>query len=210
MAFKLRLLNTQCYLELVKELEWVIKGNSDTLESMLEYCTTTLQSEEFLKWNGLSHWLIDIWIEQLTKVSNEASIATVSSIGPIVVALRCMPLFQFSYLSGLDISPNLIMLGEDDGGLYGILLNSDEWFDTFFLNRFTKAEEPFSVGENMFFMNDGELRNFYKVAQGADIPDESNAPGFAQPLCSQTRRRLVNLIQVCLEGSNLTICVSSD
>ncbi len=208
MGFKLRMLDKNLYESVVSDLDQVTAGSREALDKVLMACLARLKSEGFLRWNGSSLWLVDVWAERLRSARGKAVGASARGIAPAAIALLCMPMFQFSYLSGQSQSPNLVTLGEDDGGLYGIMMDYDPWIDNLFLDRFSNNLEKYAIDEGMFLMHTSDLNSFLEVVSNLTVPSKSTMSSFVPSLATSARKRLLELMQKVLEHDRCVIAVS--
>jgi hypothetical protein len=116
-------------------------GNASELRKLAARCEQVLLSKTFAQRN--SEEVRNRWAEacRLVHQYGEAS----GEFSEAAIALAAMPDFQASYYTkGHDtpISPALVYIGDDDGGLYGEL-RRDRWFEENFAQGFgARATEP--------------------------------------------------------------------
>jgi hypothetical protein len=207
MGFEFRYLDVDNYKLVVKELDLILEGDTKTKNNVVEWCVSFLKSDLFIIWNSESKWKIDLWEKKILNTISTKPEEFVNTLAPIVIPLKSMPLYQFSYLSCHEQSPNLVILGEDDGGLYGILRESDSWFDDLLSSSFNRRCEKYSAGEAMFILDTKELELLNNAVKNTVIPEKSDLPGFSREWCIKARLRLLELIKRCLDSSKDTICI---
>jgi hypothetical protein len=135
-----------------------------------------------------------------------ASAEAVESIAEVFIALTCMPEYQMAYEYGTEWSPNLVVLGESDGGLYGVLGGADPWFSRLLDSRFPRSRVKYPVGESMIVLDRADVK-LLEAAIGK-VTDEmcANAP-WPEP-CRNTRARLASLVGRCISQKDTTLAVS--
>lgn len=202
MTFQLRIINEKCYQELVASLDRIASdSDSNLLGRLVDEGCKQLDRDEFLRWNRSASWLIAAWKERLDAAINGRSDIAVGQVSDILVALHCMPEFQFSYQSSFEISPTLVSLGDDDGGLYGILRDADPWFDQYFQDAFVMRHERYAYGQAMFLVTREELPNLQRAARQVDV-------AICSRYCAEAHQRFLALIEYCSQNLQWQIAVS--
>jgi hypothetical protein len=112
---------------------------------LVRRCLKALHEEAFRHWNGSYAWLMEDWNRRLEDARTRLTPDAVDRIAPVVIALCCMPLFQYSPHAAPTRSPNLVLLGDYDAGLFGLLADADPWFDALFAEQLPNRHESMRV-----------------------------------------------------------------
>ena len=117
-----------------------------------------------------------------------------------------MPDYQMSYYYGDERSPNLVVIGDDDGGLHAVLANADSWFDGLFFERFPKTSVKFGVGRAMIILDREDTARFQKIAKNL-TKEQCDHARFPEASW-ETRARLLRLLENCLAQDDGQLAVS--
>jgi hypothetical protein len=95
------------------------------------------------------HWT-GSWLSKLNALSENPapSREAIEDLGGMCAIACAMPDYQgiaHYGAPGARLSPNLVMLADCDGGLYGRLANDDRWFDTLLIDVFSGFDEDHGV-----------------------------------------------------------------
>jgi hypothetical protein len=201
-AFHLRLLDTRSYRELCCELDRARGGDTNVLASLVARCRPLLHGERFGHWHAAYGWLLEDWSERLERAEEGSLDRGVIEVTEIAVALCCMPEFQYSVHAAPARSPNLVVLGDYDAGLYGAIADADPWFDELFAQRFPRASERYHVDDAMIVLEKDDVRRLGEAASKIEPPPAgASGPGAALA-------RLRSLVQRASAEPDLTVAVS--
>ena len=212
--FDCRLLLLPAYERAVRDLERVAQGDEAALRGLERRCQSALLEGAFQRWNPS---LGTDWLEALAPPGGKPSAAVAAQLAEAVIALGCMPAFQMHYVQSFDASlgriasdesPNLVVLAEDDGGLYRVLGDVDSWFTLLFSQRFPTAKQRYAVGRAMIVLDRSDLERL-AGALGNATP-EACRRAHDPEVCLATRARLDALVGRCLatEGGALAVSES--
>jgi hypothetical protein len=211
--FNCRLLMGGAYETAVRELERVAAGDAAALAFIRERCRSWLESEAFWKWHSgdLGRYRQTRWRKLVDRLPDHASPDAAQSIADVFIAAACMPEFQAKYGCGqastvahADVSPNLVPLGDYDGGLLGILVTASGSFANIFFAGFARPQK-YGVGAAMVIFDHAELpllRVF--IAQATD---DQCRTALVPEACLDARARLETLVARCLSLENGLLAV---
>lgn len=204
MSFELRLLDTAKYRNLTAGLDRVAAGDRAALKKLTDLSRAYLESEAFHHWNHYFDSLKSRWLEVFAAAEQgPVSLDQWDALVDYLVAAVAMPEFQRSTLAADGPSPNLVVLGNEDGGLYGVLRNMSRWFDQLLLERLTSSCVRYPYGPSMVLFDRETVTKLHDLLGQVDIPPDP-APGF-----SETMVRLKDLCARCLASQDFVIALSS-
>src|SRR5262249_24390593 len=129
---------------------------------------------------------------------------TAARLGEIATATLCLPEFQLHALAGDEQSPNLVVLGDSDGGLFGVLTHHVAWFEPWLIEGFSQPADRSGSGPNMCCMTD---RDVALLAQSLGL--ESHCSTAPQPEhCLAALTHLSALLDTALSRPEYAIVVS--
>lgn len=206
--FDCRLLVSREYETAVRDLERVAGGDDSALRSIQTRCREELVRGTFARWHAsaIGLYLQKRWPEIVNGLPSRAGVEAAESIAEVFIALACMPEFQAAYEYGTKVSPNLVVLAESDGGLYGVLCNADRWFSELLIERFSRSTVKYPVGRAMIILDRLDLRHL-EVAIGK-VTDEMCRKALAPDVCRSTCARLALLVGRCLREDDGVLAVS--
>jgi hypothetical protein len=203
--FDCRLLIGSEYEAAIHELERIEAGGPDVVDAVRDRCLRLLEAGPFQKWHpAMDQYLFRAWQKELRSLRKSEGVSY--RIAEKLIALAAMPDFQMSYQYGDQKSPNLVVLGDNDGGLYGVLCNEDAWFDSLFITRFSQSAAQFGVGRSMVVLPQDDVRRFYRTV--ANLGEDRCSGARAPEACWQTRERLLLLLTNCLRHTDLKLAIS--
>jgi hypothetical protein len=201
-SFHLRLLDNRSYAEVCGELDRASSGDAGALRSLVARCSPLLHGERFRHWHSAYGWLLEDWSGRLERAVAASLDEKVADVTEIAVALCCMPEFQYSVHAAPARSPNLVVLGDYDAGLYGALADADPWFDKLFAQRFPRESARYHVDDAMIVLEKDDVRRLGEAASRIEPPPAgASGPGAALA-------RLRSLVQRASAEPDLTVAVS--
>jgi len=204
--FECRLLLKSEYQSAVRGLERVEAGDAHALKAIQDRCRGLAERDSFKKWHTAMGYLYRQWVKKINSFPTHASKEVAREISEMFIALAAMPDYQMSYYDSDELSPNLVVIGEDDGGLYAVLADADSWFDRLFFERYPQSSARFGVGRAMIVLDREDTARFNKVVKSISREqcDQARSP----EACWKTRGRLLRLLEKCLELEDGQIAVS--
>lgn len=149
--------------------------------------------------------VLRVWSEWLDGATLSAE--AVARLGPIAIAACCMPEYQLSHAAGPDPAATLAVLGDDDGGLFGVLTVRVVWFEPWLVSGLQQRAERHAYGRAMFRLSSGDRSRVLGVLPGVDVDcDGAASPGH----CREALSRLVELLRRASEtpGWTAVVCES--
>lgn len=117
MEYQLRVLDATAYGRVVGVLR---STEGSEVVKLAARCVEVLQAESFARYN--SEERRRDWLDLCRAVDARAPVPPIEPFAEVTVALLAMPCFQYSYYErgmATPLSPNLVYLGDDDGGCSG-------------------------------------------------------------------------------------------
>lgn len=205
--FECRFLLESEYQVALSKLESVCSGDVTALVDIRDHCRNLLQTGSFRKWHsGLDEYVYKAWQKEVDGISIDISDIDIRRIGEILIALTAMPDFQMSYYYSDEKSPNLVVLGNGDGGLYGVLCDADHWFDSLFMKRFPHSVAKFGVGRAMIVLDQDDIIRFQKVV--VNLAKKRCIGARSVEACWWARERLLRLLNTCLVSRDGRLAIS--
>src|SRR6266545_4506251 len=190
--FAFRQLLKAPYRDVVERLDRVAAGESAALEELLGSVRAALSDPALHHRNARSSQL-RFWSDWL-ETALPAGSATALNLGEIAVATLCLPDFQFHPLAGEEPSPSLVVLGDSDGGLFGVLTERIPWFEAWLIEGLGQRQERFGYGRNMFQVSDQDA-----ALLASSLGLEAHCRGAPQPeYCRATLAHLSTLLATAL------------
>ena len=202
MGFELRLLDRPSYDRVVAVLA---NSTEDLLGELVAECMDNLNNSEFRLYNSVE--LAGYWQKKCGEVRCSTSrIAPDDEFVDIAIALLAMPQYQDTQYGVSLLSENLVYLGEDDGGLYGVLLNSSVWFEENFHWGVERKRVDYGVGEAMYIFADDDLVELLNAARMVDELSDLELSRARHPIvCRESAGRLTRLLGVALASSDSAV-----
>jgi hypothetical protein len=206
--FECRLLLGGGYEAAVRDLERVACGEHAALRSIHERLREELERGTFTRWHSpsIGLYLQEEWRRTVDDLPSRASPEAAERISELFIALVCMPDYQMAYEYGTDASPNLVVLAESDGGLYGALADADRWFNHLFFERFPRSRVKYAVGRAMIVLDRADLERLQEAI--GKVTDEACRNARAPDGCRDARTRLASLVERCLAVDDGLLAVS--
>ena len=197
MTFELRIIDSQRYDDVAASLRSIERGDTSGLERLSERARDVLVSDSFVSRNAHSPELVDTFRDGL-KLSPSQPITDDRwyEFVDAIVALLCMPEFQFIDLSPAG-SPFLVTLGDGDGGLYGLIGDTHPFFDEWFGDLLAR-ESPYAYGESMSLLSLEEAQRLRVLVEAVEAPNEYAA---------SSRMRLVDMT-LRAEANDWSVAIS--
>jgi hypothetical protein len=188
--FAFRALAKEPYLEVIEALGRIAAGERAALQELLGRTRAALSEPSLQRRNAHSRQL-RLWDDWLA-TAPEPSKATAEKLAEIAVAVLCCVDFQSHPLAGEEPSPHLVVLGDSDGGLFGVLTERVPWFESWLIESLSQRAERFGYGRNMFRLSDRDLPLLHDALPAL----ASHCSEAAQPeYCRATLDRLSHLLE---------------
>ncbi|MBN2736491.1 MAG: hypothetical protein JXR70_05880 [Spirochaetales bacterium] len=166
--FSLRLFDYDKYIQIFPTLKMIAKNkitNNDKVKKIIEEALHVTTSPEFSFYNHdfsiVEDWpqLLKGFIQELHSFNKiNLTLETANEYIECIIALLCMPKFQFYYTSlTTNISENYIALGRFDGRLLGQLQKNTNWFNKIFEWDFPFDRPDFKYGDAMALFTPTQL-----------------------------------------------------
>lgn len=190
MEYQLRVLDATAYGRVVGVLR---STEGSEVVKLAARCVEVLQAESFARYN--SEERRRDWLDLCRAVDARAPVPPIEPFAEVTVALLAMPCFQYSYYErgmATPLSPNLVYLGDDDGGLFGVL-RDDPWFDSEFVCGFESRVVEYGVRGHMAVFGCEEAGRIHGIAESI-----VRSPGVLQNVrdnegCLEAASRLADL-----------------
>ncbi len=138
---------------------------------------------------------LDRWRRLIGAMAQGGAPAT-AEVAEAAIALLAMPYFQFTHVGHVRPAPSLVMLGEDDGRLYGALVSCDPTITQVFGSG---RAEPYAVmGGGMTVLMRDEVSVLH------DIATRTKVSGHAEVV----RAGLLTLLEWSLVPQERAVAVS--
>ncbi len=198
-GFAFRLLDVPSYESVCRDLDRFAQGDPAARRSLIERCRRVFASPEFVRFHQSASYVVDYWKRLVRDACDPSAQVSLDEVVSMAIALCSMPLFQSSYLAAQETSPNLVLLAESDGGLYGLMADASEWFDHLLMRNWRGERYGF---QSMMILQAPEVRMLADVADSLVLPAASAAD------CITARERLIDLARRALASDATTIAVS--
>lgn len=202
MSFSLRWLDLPSFGALERALDRAAKGDRGVLSEWIKRGRARLDDPGLGNRHEIASWLVPAWRERLNELEamDLDGEERARDLARILIPLECMPEFQYAKAAAPSPSPALVVLGEDDGGLYGALRDADPWFDQLFLERFESATTRYASDDAMILLDRADRQRLLElVTRHEDLG--------ASPAARRERARLAHLLEQSLKDEALTIAV---
>jgi hypothetical protein len=136
------------------------------------------RSSQFALWRD--------WLSAPPGIDRDA----LEKIAEIAVATLCLPDFQIHPLAGDTPSPGLVVLGDSDGGLFGVMTERIPWFDAWLSDGLGRRRERYGYGRNMFRMTDVDVTQLLSALTITEHCQSAPQP----EVCLETLTRLTLLL----------------
>lgn len=201
--FAFRALAKEPYLDVVGRLDRIAAGENAALRELLGQTHAALSDPSLQQRNARSSQL-RLWADWL-ETAPAAGKTTAEKLGAIAIAVLCCVDFQLHPLAGEEPSPQLVVLGDSDGGLFGVLTQWVAWFEPWLIEGLSQRAERFGYGRNMFRLSDRDFALLHGALPVLE-PHCSEAP---QPEhCRASLARLSSLLEAAGSHPDWQLAVS--
>ena len=172
--FEVRALAKEPYRAVVERLHRIAAGDDAALQDLLGQVRTALADAALQRRNARSSQLRfwSDWLETGPAADGRAA----SKLAEIAIASLCLPDFQLHPLAGEPAASTLVILGDSDGGLFGVLTEKIPWFEPWLIEGLARRAERFGYGRNMFRLTDQGLSLWVQ-----SLPSNDDCRGASQP-----------------------------
>ena len=202
--FEFRILAEESYGEVVELLDRSSAGDRSSFDLLRERVGAALRDPTMAARHAHSG-VLRVWSDWLDAAIVPAE--AIARLVPIAIAACCMPDYQLSHAAGSDPSGALALLGEDDGGLFGMLTARAAWFEPWLVSGLQGRAERHAYGRAMFRMSGGDRARLLGALPGLD----ADCAGAASPgHCREALSRLADLLRRASEtpGWTTVVCES--
>jgi hypothetical protein len=147
--FEIRALAEAPYRDVVELLDRAGNGDRSSFDVLRRRARGALDDPGLQVRNAYSG-VLHVWRAWLDEVSPAPG--AVAKLAEIVVAACCLPEFQLADLAGPQRAATLAVLGDDDGGLFGVLTERAAWFEPWLVMGLQQRAERHGYGRPMFRM----------------------------------------------------------
>lgn len=213
--FTFRLFDTKKYSEIIPVLKKINGKTFDVNEEfvcLIEETQAIAAGLDFVKYNN-EFSIIEDWPKLLKKaipVNQEKTVRTFNEdtkkelIG-IIIALLCMPKFQFYYTSGTStVSEYCFNLGRWDGKLLATLQRHTDWFNQIFEWDYPYKRPEYGYGNAMALLTPDQVKGSEKALDSAAVICENSE----KLLHHYTR--LYNLVKQSILNPAYTIAICEE
>jgi hypothetical protein len=199
-GFAMRAMDLPRYRDVRARLDLLGAGDRLARQELASAMAGAMCDDALLERNSLMQGSLQRWRDSIAGLVNGGASVNMETVAEAAIALLAMPRFQFTHAgTGMAPSPSLVVLGEDDGGLYGILVAADARVTDIFGARPDRPPEPYPVmGEGMIVLPRDDVSTLLEVAARV------GAHGVAET----ARERLEALLEWCLQDEARAIAVS--
>jgi hypothetical protein len=202
--FEFRVLAEEPYREVVELLDRSSAGARSSFDLLRERVRAALRDPAMAarhSWSGV----LRVWSEWLDGATLSAE--AIARLAPIAIAACSMPEYQLSHAAGPDPAGTLAVLGDDDGGLFGVLTGREAWFEPWLVSGLQGRAERYAYGRAMFRMSGADRSRLLGALPGLKADCDSAA---SPDHCREALSRLAELLRLASEtpGWSCAVCES--